>query len=83
MATTWSDTDTAEAKRLRVNTQEKYDVSQRDSQTAGIDPVTGRIWFGVRPLTPLKKEMRADGIDRPPFFVRVGYAHYLRKGGRR
>jgi len=82
MATTWSDTDTAEAKRIWREYQENHDVSQQEGRAAGIDPVSGRIWFGDSAVETVRK-MKADGIDRPLFFVRVGYAHYLRKGGRR
>jgi hypothetical protein len=82
MATTWSDTDTAEVKRIWREYQEKHDVSQLEGRTAGIDPVSGRIWFGESAVETVAN-MKADGIDRPLFFVRVGYAHYLRKGGRR
>jgi len=82
MATAWSDTDTAEAKRIWCEYQEAHDVSQQESRTAGIDPVSGRIWFGDSAVETVR-QMRADGIVRPLFFVRVGSDHYLRKGGRR
>jgi hypothetical protein len=82
MATTWSDTDTAEAKRIWREYQEKHEVSHLEGRTAGIDPVSGRIWFGDSAVETVAN-MKAEGIDRPLFFVRVGYEHYLRKGGRR
>jgi len=82
MATTWSDTDTALAKRIWREYLEDHDVSELEGRTAGIDPVSGRIWFGDSAVE-IVKSMKADGLDRPLFFVRVGYAHYLRKGRRR
>ncbi len=82
MATTWSNTDTAEAKRIWREYQQNHDVSPHEGRTAGIDPVSGRIWFGDSAVETVKR-MKLDGINRPLFFVRVGYAHYLRKGGRR
>ena len=82
MSTTWSDLDTAEAKRIWREYQETHDLSQHHGRTAGIDPASGRIWLGDSAVEAVR-EMRADGIERPLFFVRVGYSHYLRKGGRR
>ena len=79
---TWTEADTAKAKRIWAEYQEHHDVSDRQGQTAGIDPASGRIWFGESGLDTVRK-MRAEGIDRPLFFVRVGYDHYLRKGGHR
>jgi len=81
METAWSDTDTATAKRIWSGYQTTHDVSPEEGRTAGIDPVSGRIWFGDSAVETVR-QMRADGIDRPLFFVRVGYDHYLRKGGR-
>lgn len=81
MGTTWSDMDTFEAKRIWREYQENHDVSQLEGRTAGIDLVSGRIWFGDSAVEAVTK-MKADGIDRPLFFVRVGYEHYLRKGAR-
>ena len=82
METAWSDTDTAEAKRIWREYQTTHDVSQQEGRTVGIDPVSGRIWFGESSIETVGR-MKADGIDRPLFLVRVGYDHYLRKRCRR
>ena len=51
-------------------------------QAAGIDPVSGRIWFGES-ATDIWQQMEAEGIDIPLYYVRVGYDYYVRKGGHR
>lgn len=81
-STTSTEIDTAEAKRIWMQYQEQHDVSSRKGQTAGIDPISGRVWFGESGLDTVRR-MRAEGIDHPLFFVRVGYDYYLRKGGHR
>jgi hypothetical protein len=59
-----------------------HDISALTDQTAGIEPVSGRIWFGESALA-VHRQMLADGIDAPAYFIRVGHDYYLRKGGRR
>lgn len=78
----WTEADTAEAKRIWAEYQQEHDLSSRQGQAAGIEPASGRIWFGESGLDVVRK-MRAEGVDRPLFFVRVGCQHYLRKGGHR
>jgi hypothetical protein len=51
-------------------------------QTAGIDPVSGRIWFGES-ATDIWQQMEAEGIDVPLYYTRVGSDYYVRKGGHR
>lgn len=80
--TAWTAADTAEAKRIWDEYQTNHDVSDFRGQAAGIDPETGRIWFGQSALDAVKK-MKSEGIDCPLFFIRVGYDSYLRKGGHR
>ena len=50
-------------------------------QTAGIDPKSGRIWFGDSAIEIVERR-RAEGLTSPLFFERVGYAAYFRKGRR-
>jgi hypothetical protein len=76
---TWTEAETAEAKRIWAEYQETHDVSALAGQTAGIDPKRGRIWFGVS-ATEAAKKMRGDGVNCPLFFIRIGREHYLRKG---
>jgi hypothetical protein len=59
-----------------------HDISSLKGQTAGIEPVSGRIWFGESGLDVHRKKV-ADGIDAPMYVVRVGYDYYVRKGARR
>ena len=74
--------DTAKARAIWVEYQRQHDVSHRKGQAVGIDPVSGRIWFGRKALD-IARQMRAEGIDRPFYCVRVGSDYYGRKGGRR
>ncbi len=74
--------DTAKARELWVEYQRQHDVADRMGQAVGIDPVSGRIWFGRKALD-IARQMRAEGIDRPFYCVRVGSDFYGRKGGRR
>ena len=74
--------DTARAREIWAEYQRQHDVSDRMGQTVGIDPISGRIWFGRKALD-IARQMRAEGIDRPFYCVRVGLDFYGRKGGRR
>lgn len=78
----WTESDTERAKEFWQEYQDTHDVSDRRGQAAGIDPVSGRVWFGEDGLD-IKRQMSQDGIDRPFYCIRVGYDYYLRKGGRR
>jgi hypothetical protein len=78
----WTDADTVRAKEIWAEYQHQHDISARKGQAVGIDPVSGRVWFGESGLD-IKRQMVAEGIDRPFYCVRVGYDYYLRKGGRR
>jgi hypothetical protein len=68
------------AKEIWAQYQREHDVSARIGQTVGIDPKSGRLWFGECALDVVARR-NADGIDSPLFFERVGYGAYLRKGG--
>jgi hypothetical protein len=58
---------------------EQHDTTVRHGQTAGIEPASGRIWFGES-ATDVYRQKVADGMDAPIYVVRVGYDHYLWKG---
>lgn len=51
-------------------------------KTAGIDPTTGRVWFG-EDISDIVDQMDAENAFTPLYFVRVGHDYYERKGGRR
>jgi hypothetical protein len=73
--------DVRRAKEIWDAYCREHDVSALTGQTAGIEPISGRIWFGESALE-VHDKMIADGIDVPFYAVRVGYDYYLRKGRR-
>jgi hypothetical protein len=77
-----TDVDIKKAQEIWTEYQKQHDVSDRTGRAVGIDPVTGRIWFGERALD-IADQLPAEGIDRPFYCVRVGRDYYLRKGGHR
>lgn len=79
---TWSDSDTARALEIWADYQQQHDVSDHIGQTAGIDPISGRVWFGES-AQEIAQQMEADAASAPFYAVRVGSEFYLRKGGRR
>ncbi len=74
-----TEVDVARAQQIWAEYQKHHDVTDRKGQAAGIDPVSGRIWFGES-LVDISKQMDAEGIDVPVYLVRVGYDYYMRKG---
>ena len=80
--TNWTEDDSHKAKRIWVEYQKSHDIVDRIGQTAGIDPKSGRIWFGDSAIEIVERR-RAEGLTSPLFFQRVGSVSYLRKGGRR
>ena len=81
-ASNWTETDTIRAKAIWVEYQREHDVSSRVGQTVGIDPGSGRLWFGECIEEVIAKK-EAEGNEAPLFFARVGSEAYWRKGGRR
>ncbi len=79
---TWTETDTQRAQHSWTGYQRHHDVSSRQGQTAGIDPASGRIWFGAS-AQEIMAQMEAEGVVIPLYFVRVGVDYYLRKGRQR
>ena len=80
--TTWTDADTAEAKKIWEHYQQEHDVSNRRGQAVGIDPQTGEVWFG-KSAVDIVVERQNLGLTSLLFFERVGFRTYLRKGARR
>ncbi len=78
----WTEADSDRARELWSDYQQHHDLSGRAGQTAGIDPVSGRIWFGDS-IQDVVAQRDADATDAPLFFMRVGSSTYYRKGGRR
>jgi hypothetical protein len=59
-----------------------HDLAKLTDRAAGIDPVSGQIWFGES-ASEIYCRLKAEGREVPLFFVRVGHETYWRKGGRR
>lgn len=76
------ETDTSRALQFWADYQREHDVSDRKGQAVGIDPHTGRIWFGQSAKDIIFQQL-AEGCCRPHLVLRVGYPYYWRKRGRR
>jgi len=74
--------DIERARAIWDEYQKTHDISPLLNQTAGIEPVSQRIWFGESAADVYQKKI-ADGCEAPMYVVRVGYDYYLRKGYRR
>jgi len=79
---TWAKTDTEKARQYWEAYQQQHDLSGRQGQTAGIDPVSGRIWFGPS-AKAIVAQLAAEGLTIPLYFLRIGSDVYLRKGYQR
>jgi len=78
----WTEADSSRAEKIWSEYQRRNDLSKRSGQTAGIDPVSCRIWFGDS-IQEVIGQRDADGSAAPLFFMRVGSESYYRKGGHR
>lgn len=78
----WTEADSNRAQQIWSEYQQHYDVSNKVGQTAGIEPLSGCIWFGDS-IQDVVAQRDAERIAAPLFFVRVGSVAYYRKGGRR
>lgn len=77
----WEEIDSVKAKQMWIDYQQQHDLSARVGQTAGIDPRSGRIWFGES-VRDIVSQRAAEGLHSPLFFERVGSEAYLHKGTR-
>jgi hypothetical protein len=77
-----SEEDINRARALWSQYQRSHDLSQRRGETAGVDPVTERIWFGDS-ILDVARQRELIGESSPLHFFRVGYDSYYRKGRRR
>ena len=82
MPKNWTDADTARARQLWAEYQQQHDVSDRVGQAVGIDPVSGRIWFGES-AKDIWQQMEGEGVQAHLLILRVGRDSYLRKKGQR
>ena len=78
----WEESESAKAKQFWLDYQRQHDLSGHIGQTAGIDPRSGRIWFGGS-VRDIVAQRDAEGLHSPLYFERVGSEAYLHKGSRR
>ena len=78
----WSDADTERAVAAWNSFLATHDVSGHIGKTAGIEPDSGKVWFGES-AKDIARQMEQEGRRRPFYAVRVGSEVYVRKGGRR
>lgn len=76
---TWTKADTEKARHYWEAYQQQHELSARQGQTAGIDPVSGRIWFGPS-AKAIAAQLAAERLTVPLYFLRIGSDVYLRKG---
>ena len=77
--TDWEESDSAKARQIWIDYQQQHDLTDRIGQTAGIDPRSGRIWFGAS-VRDIVSQRAAEGLHSPLYFERVGSEAYLHKG---
>mgnify|MGYP001562559717 CR=1 FL=1 len=78
----WKEGDTARALEIWAEYQRTHDVSRHEGQAVGIDPASGRVWFG-EDMLDIERQMRDAGQFAIFFCLTVGCDYYLRKGARR
>ena len=78
----WSQAESNRARKIWSDYEQLHDLSEKAGQTAGIDPTSGRIWFGPS-IQDVIAQRDAVASDAPLFFVRIGSPTYYRKGGHR
>ena len=76
----WTEADSQKCKRIWTEYQKQHDITERIGQTAGIDPESGRIWFGDS-IAEIVEHRRTKGLTSALFFERIGFRTYFRKGG--
>src|SRR5205809_7070919 len=78
----WTEEKTVRARRIWQEYQQQHDVSGRHGQAVGIDPDSGRVWFGES-ARAIREQLEAEKVDALLLFLRVGYDHYLHKRAQR
>ncbi|CAN5491698.1 hypothetical protein BH10PLA2_BH10PLA2_16190 [soil metagenome] len=75
----WTEADTKRAKEIWSAYQEQNDVTEKHGQAVGIDPISGRIWFGASAKEIAAQMLRSGLTETPLYFLRVGSDFYYRK----
>jgi hypothetical protein len=78
----WTDSHTQRALEVWREYERTHDVTALHGKAVGIDPVSGRVWFGNY-ARDVAQAARADGVTARLLTIRVGLGYYQRKGGRR
>jgi len=81
--TEWTKADTRRALQFWEDYQKQHDVSALVGKAVGIEPQSGRVFFGADIRDVLDRREKDEGVRGPLFFLRVGRNYYWRKGGRR
>lgn len=79
--TKMTEAETEQALHIWEEFRRQNDLSERKGQAVGIEPISGRIWFGET-ARDIRGQLDAEGIDRPFLCARVGASAYLVKKGR-
>ena len=77
----WTEADSAKAKKIWMQYQKQYDLSDRIGQTVGIDPQSGQLWFGES-IRDIVSQRDAKGLKSLLLFERIGSETYISKGCR-
>ena len=77
----WTEADSDKSRQIWKDYQKQHDLSDQIGHTAGIDPRTGRIWFGES-IRDVVEKRDVEGVSSPLFFERIGSQTYVFKGGR-
>jgi hypothetical protein len=77
-----TEADRARAMEIWAEYQRTHDVTGRKGQAVGIDPASGKIWFGTDSKDILLQK-RAVGDTGPVYVLTVGFDYYQRKEGKR
>ncbi|HTE20383.1 MAG TPA: hypothetical protein VK689_18620 [Armatimonadota bacterium] len=78
----WKPGYTERAQEFWAAYQTAHDTSALVGHTAGVDPASGRVWIGETAEDVLD-QLEMEGVETPLYFIRIGFDHYFRKGGRR
>lgn len=70
-----TDADVRKAEQIWAEYQKQHDVSDRNGQAVGIDPVSGRVCFGES-IEDIANQLEAEGIAIPAL-LRVGGVRLL------
>ena len=75
--TVLTEQDSQRAEAIWAEYRKTHDVSGRAGSAVGIDPKSGRLWFGES-IVDIVEQLDADGMSIPLHFVRVGSDTYYR-----